>query len=104
MEYNLFDVTISCNQYVFVAAYTIPFFCVNLVFGWRIISQYTPDLPDDDTKVPKLVGIQITQRDCCDVCFYNIIVHLMITIIKVINDARYMYYQKRLSIFIYKLS
>ena len=29
-------------------------------------------LSDDDTKMLKQVGVQITQRDCCDVYYYGI--------------------------------
>ena len=35
------------------------------------------DDDDDDTKVSKYVGVKITQIDCCDMCFYDITVHLI---------------------------
>jgi hypothetical protein len=34
----------------------------------------------------KHVGVQITQKDCCDIYFYEIIVHLLV-LIK--NNKRY---------------
>ena len=44
----------------------------------------------DDTKASKHVAVQITQRDCYDICFYNTIVHLLV-IIKILKKPRFTY-------------
>ena len=48
-------------------------------------------LPDDDRTVSKHAEVQTTQRDCCDIYYYEILVYLLVNLL---NPTGYVMHQQ----------